>query len=119
MNKEEYYNRVKKTRIKEMTDRTSRDEDYQISCQINYLSKRYIETLENALDEIEKYINKAQLGEFPDGVIYWLIENGAKESNERYFGNPQFDTLYDLIKDEIVEKVSDKVYICNYENKAK
>lgn len=35
----------------------------------------------------------------------WLIENGAKESNERYFGNPQFDTLYDLIKDDLVEKV--------------
>mgnify|MGYP003310845122 CR=1 FL=1 len=35
----------------------------------------------------------------------WLIENGAKESNERYFGNPQLDTLYDLIKDGLVEKV--------------
>lgn len=35
----------------------------------------------------------------------WLIENGAKESNERYFGNPQFDTLYDLIKADLVEKV--------------
>lgn len=38
----------------------------------------------------------------------WFIENGAKESNQRYFGNPQFDTLYDLIKDGLVEKVSDK-----------
>lgn len=35
----------------------------------------------------------------------WLIENGAKESNERYFGNPQFDTIYDLIKADLVEKV--------------
>ena len=35
----------------------------------------------------------------------WLIEQGAKQSNERYFGNPQFDTVYDLIKDGIVEKV--------------
>lgn len=31
--------------------------------------------LEQALDEIEKYINKAQLGEFPDGVIYWLKDD--------------------------------------------
>lgn len=35
----------------------------------------------------------------------WFIENGAKESNERYFGNPQFDDLYDLIKADLVEKV--------------
>lgn len=31
--------------------------------------------LEQALDEIEKDINKAQLGEFPDGVIYWLKDD--------------------------------------------
>ena len=35
----------------------------------------------------------------------WFIENGAKDSNERYFGNPQFDDLYDLIKADLVEKV--------------
>ena len=34
----------------------------------------------------------------------WLIEQGAKESNERWFGNPQLDTIYDLIKDGLVEK---------------
>jgi hypothetical protein len=39
--------------------------------------------------------------------VIWLIENGAKESNERYFGNPQLDTLYDLIKDGLVEKVEE------------
>lgn len=37
----------------------------------------------------------------------WLIEQSAKESNERYFGNPQFDTIYDLIKADLVEKVDD------------
>ena len=37
--------------------------------------------------------------------VLWLIEQGAKESNERYFGDPQFDTLYDLIKADMVEKV--------------
>ena len=39
-----------------------------------------------------------------DNGIIWFIEQGAKESNERYFGNPQFDTLYDLIKDGLVVK---------------
>ena len=38
----------------------------------------------------------------------WFVENGAKYSNERYFGNPQFDDLYDLIKADLVEKVSDE-----------
>ena len=37
----------------------------------------------------------------------WFVENGAKESNERYFGNPQFDDLYDLIKADLVEKVEE------------
>lgn len=37
----------------------------------------------------------------------WFVENGAKDSNERYFGNPQFDDLYDLIKADLVEKVED------------
>ena len=39
--------------------------------------------------------------------VLWLIEQGAKDSNERYFGNPQFDTLYDLIKADLVEKIED------------
>lgn len=37
----------------------------------------------------------------------WFIENGAKDSNERYFGNPQFDTLYDLIQAGLVEKIEE------------
>lgn len=37
----------------------------------------------------------------------WFIENGAKESNERYFGNPQFDDLYDLIESGYVIKESE------------
>lgn len=39
----------------------------------------------------------------------WLIEQGAKQSNERWFGNPQFDTVFDLIKDGLVEKVDEKL----------
>ena len=64
MNRQEYYNRVKKTRNKTITDRTSKDEDYQILCQINYLSKQYIETLENALDEIEEILKQPMSNEF-------------------------------------------------------
>ena len=38
----------------------------------------------------------------------WFVENGAKESNERYFGNPQFDDLYDMIEAGYVEKVKNR-----------
>lgn len=31
----------------------------------------------------------------------------AKESNDKYFGNPQFNDLYDLIKSDMVEKVEE------------
>lgn len=34
----------------------------------------------------------------------WLIENGAKNSNERYFGYPQLDTIFDLILANLIEK---------------
>lgn len=34
----------------------------------------------------------------------WLIENGAKNNNERYFGNPQLDTIFDLIFANLIEK---------------
>ena len=37
----------------------------------------------------------------------WFIENGAKDSNERYFGNPQFNDLYDLIKADMEEKIEE------------
>lgn len=58
MNKEEYYNRVKKTRSKVMTDRMSVDEEYKMICQINYLNNQYIKTLEQALEEIEKWLKE-------------------------------------------------------------
>lgn len=37
--------------------------------------------------------------------IIWLIQDNACDSNERYFGNPQFDIIYDLIEAGLVEKV--------------
>lgn len=73
MNKEEYYNRVKKTRSKVMTDRMSVDEEYKMICQINYLNNQYIKTLEQALDEIEKYIEKHK-------HLNWYVESCYKDN---------------------------------------
>ena len=37
--------------------------------------------------------------------VIWLIQDNACDSNERYFGNPQNDTLFDLIQAGLVEKI--------------
>lgn len=67
MNKEEYYKRIEKVNNRFKTDRVSADEEYQLVCQKNYLSTKYIEHLEQqcekqkeVIDEIEKYIEEYQ-----------------------------------------------------------
>ncbi len=62
MNKEEYYSRMKKLDCRQMTDRTSRDEDFYIEHQRNYLSKQYIKTLEQENQQLKE--NKKELIEF-------------------------------------------------------
>ena len=46
MDKEEYYKRIEKINNRFRTDRVSADEEYQLVCQRNYLSTKYIEHLE-------------------------------------------------------------------------
>lgn len=46
MNREEYYKRIERINDKFRTDRVSADEEYQLVCQKNYLSTKYIEHLE-------------------------------------------------------------------------
>lgn len=65
MNKEEYYNRIEKINNRFKTDRVSADEEYQLVCQKNYLSTKYIENLEQqvkkqkeAINKVNKYIKK-------------------------------------------------------------
>lgn len=60
MEKEEYYRRIEKINNRFKTDRVSVDEGHRLVCQRNYLSTKYIEHLEQALDEIEKYIEEYQ-----------------------------------------------------------
>lgn len=59
MNKEEYYKRIEKINNRFKTDRVSADEEYQLVCQRNYLSTKYIEHLEQQCKKQKEAIDKA------------------------------------------------------------
>ena len=59
MDKEEYYKRIERINDKFKTDRVSADEEYQLVCQRNYLSTKYIEHLEQQCKKQKEVIDKA------------------------------------------------------------
>lgn len=73
MNKEEYYKRIEKINNRFKTDRVGAYEEYQLVCQRNYLSTKYIENLEQqvkkqkeVIDKALEYINKHDDGCYTD-----------------------------------------------------
>lgn len=58
MNKEEYYKRIERINNRFKTDRVSADEEYQLICQRNYLSTKYIEHLEQQNKKYKEVIDK-------------------------------------------------------------
>ena len=58
MDKEEYYKRIEKINNRFKTDRVSADEEYQLVCQRNYLSTKYIEHLEQQCKKQKEVIDK-------------------------------------------------------------
>ena len=61
MDKEEYYKRIERINNRFKTDRVSVDEEYQLVCQRNYLSTKYIEHLEQQCKKQKELIDKAVL----------------------------------------------------------
>ena len=61
MDKEEYYKRIEKINNRFKTDRVSADEEYQLVCQRNYLSTKYIENLEQQCKKQKEVIDKLEL----------------------------------------------------------
>lgn len=59
MDKKEYYKRIEKINNRFRTDRVSADEEYQLVCQRNYLSTKYIEHLEQQCKKQKEIIDKA------------------------------------------------------------
>lgn len=57
MDKEEYYKRIERINDKFKTDRVGADEEYQLICQRNYLSTKYIENLEHQCKKQKEVID--------------------------------------------------------------
>ena len=75
MNKEEYYKRIERINNRFKTDRVSADEEYQLICQRNYLSTKYIEHLEQQCKKQKEVIDKINL----------IIKGIAYGGNEDYY----------------------------------
>jgi hypothetical protein len=61
MDKEEYYKRIERINNRFKTDRVNADEEYQLVCQRNYLSTKYIENLEQQCKNQKEVIDKLEL----------------------------------------------------------
>lgn len=85
MNKEEYYKRIGRINNRFKTDRVGADEEYQLVCQRNYLSTKYIENLEQQVKKQKEVINK--------------INEFIKE----LYDNTDDTTCYDIDKNRKVE----------------
>ena len=90
MDKEEYYKRIEKINNRFKTDRVSADEEYQLVCQRNYLSTRYIEHLEQKCKKQKEVINNAieyindnlTISSILDGEKYYTINNYSFDYKE-------------------------------------
>ena len=58
MNKEEYYKRIEKINNRFKTDRVGADKEYQLVCERNYLSTKYIEQLQEENKKLKDNWNK-------------------------------------------------------------
>ena len=90
MDKEEYYKRIERINNRFKTDRVSADEEYQLVCQRNYLSTKYIEHLEQkckkqkeVIDKAIEYINdNLTISSILDGEKYYTINNYSFDYKE-------------------------------------
>ena len=90
MDKEEYYKRIERINNRFKTDRVSADEEYQLVCQRNYLSTKYIEHLEQQCKNQKEVINNAieyindnlTISSILDGEKYYTINNYSFDYKE-------------------------------------
>ena len=80
MNKEEYYNRIEKINNKFLTDRVSADEEYQLVCQRNYLSTKYIKHLEQQCKKQKEVIDDCK--EDISNLLDVINKRGVKMAKE-------------------------------------
>lgn len=73
MDKKEYYKRIERINNRFKTDRVGADEEYQLVCQKNYLSTKYIEYLEQQCKKQKEVIDKVKFA-----IKTNCIKNGKK-----------------------------------------
>ena len=102
MNKEEYYNRIEKINNRFKTDRVSADEEYQLVCQKNYLSTKYIENLEQQVKKQKEVIDKA-INFIENGDLLYL----ATKNSLVYRNNVEVRAVADRLND-LLQILEDK-----------
>ena len=88
MDKEEYYKQIEQINNRFKTDRVSAYEEYQLVCQRNYLSTKYIEHLEQQCKKQKEVIDKINL----------IIKGIAYGGNEDYYVK-KISKIYELLKE--------------------
>ena len=94
MNKEEYYKRIKKINNRFKTDRVSADEEYQLVCQRNYLSTKYIEHLEQQCKKQKEVIDK-----ITDLIKQYGKYDGGKCTRGFQMWSADFNKILDMLKE--------------------
>ena len=107
MDKEEYYKRIEKINNRFRTDRVSADEEYQLVCQRNYLSTKYIEHLEQqckqqkeVINKVNKYLNEYDVFKvFSFPLMKRWEEEQIKSSIDYEFKTSLVKDLKDILKE--------------------
>ena len=94
MDKEEYYKRIEKINNRFKTDRVSADEEYQLVCQRNYLSTKYIESLEQQCKKQKEVINK-----ITDLIKQYGKYDGEKCTCGFQMWSADFNKILDILKE--------------------
>ena len=94
MDKKEYYKRIEKINNRFKTDRVSADEEYQLVCQRNYLSTKYIEHLEQQVKKQKEVINK-----ITDLIKQYGKYDGEKCTRGFQMWSADFNKILDMLKE--------------------
>lgn len=101
MNKEEYYKRIGRINSKLKTDRVSKDEEYQLVCQRNYLSTKYIEHLEQQCKKQQEVIDKTRKFLKDEGQKQYNIHDNYRG---KWYSPNELDILTKILEDKEVSE---------------
>lgn len=101
MNKEEYYKRIEKINNRFKTDRVGAYEEYQLVCQRNYLSTKYIEHLEQQCKKQQEVIDKTRKFLKDEGQKQYNIHDNYRG---KWYSPNELDILNKILEDKEVSE---------------